>query len=131
MTLVLPVPQPTAAAGWQVYAYRTVSSQTQPAAGGVATLTLPQLDSGVQWLIDHAVVQSTSTSYTKLRLYDSQVSPLALLDGSDSGNFDVADWPNGLTVRPGAQLIAQWSNAHDGSVGTIALQVRELRQVAG
>jgi hypothetical protein len=126
--LILPVPQPTAAAGWQVYAYRTVTAQTPAAAGGLAQLTLPQLDSGVQWLIDHAVVQCTSTSYTALRLFDSQISPLALIDGSNSGNFDVADWPNGLTLQSGRQLLAQWSSASDGSVGTLMLQLRELRQ---
>jgi hypothetical protein len=66
----------------------------------VCAAQLPQLDPDELWLVDHAVIACTSTTPTAVRLYADSIDPLYLLDGSSAGGFDVADWPNGLQLRP-------------------------------
>lgn len=127
--LQLPVPLATAS-GWQLYDYREVSLTSLPAgADGTATATGPQLDPGVLWLIDHGVADCDSTTTTELRLYSGMVGRRFLLDGTGSGNFSVADWPNGLQLGPSRSLVAVWSGATTGATGVLTLQLRELRQV--
>jgi hypothetical protein len=78
------------------------------------------------------VCSSTSTTATKFRLYAGSIGPSAFRDGSDTGNFDVADWPAGLLFRGSrGSLFGQWVGASTGAVGTVTLQVRVLRQAAG
>lgn len=103
---------------------------TATAAGGVATIELDQLESYEMWLVDHMVAQCTSTTGTAMRLYADTVSARNLRDGTDTGNFDVSDWPAGLLVRPSSSLIAQWTGCSAGAVATLTLQARIMRQVA-
>jgi hypothetical protein len=106
----------------------TPSWSSQPAAGGVARIDCGQLPEGELWLIDRAVVTCTSSTKTALRLYDSAVDNQRLISGSAAGNFDEADYPAGLALRPSSALIAVWSNAADGSIATLRLQARQLRR---
>ena len=117
-----------AASQWQLVDWLEVEEQSAPAAGGLATIQLEPLGTDELWLIDHMVASCTSTSATALRLYVDDVRPLRLRDGSDRGNFDVADWPAGLLVRPSRSLIAQWSPASVGAIGTLTLQARLFRR---
>lgn len=126
--VMLPVAVGGTATSWQLVDYVAPALRTQPAAGGVCSAQLPQLDPDELWLIDHAVIACTGTTATTLRLYADQVGPLYLLDGSDAGSFDVADWPAGLVLRPSTALLAVWSGASDGAIGTITLQARSLRR---
>jgi hypothetical protein len=121
MSVVLPQ-SIASTAGWQLVDWRTESLRTDPAAGGLATATADQLESDQLWLITRAVCFCTSAGQTSLRLYASTVSPGFLLDGSERGNFDVAEYPAGLQLHGGQQLVAQWSNAAAGSVGTVNVQ---------
>jgi hypothetical protein len=128
MTFTLPTPVGSAS-GWQLTDYRQLSYTTGPAAGGTTTAYADQLDVDVMWLVDRAVVFSTSTNPSAVRLYNGSAGAGRLLSGSNSGNYDEADYPNGLLVPAGGQLLAVWTLADDGAVGTLNLQVRELRQV--
>jgi hypothetical protein len=130
MSVALPFSVPTSA-GWQLADTKWVRRRSAAAAGGVATIDVGQLGSEEMWLLDHAVVQCTSSASTRLRLYETVVDPLQLLDGSDKGNFDVADWPAGLLLSPGTSLVAQWTGAAAGAVAALTLQVRVLRRVTG
>jgi hypothetical protein len=114
------------AANWSFVDWIDVRRQTAPAAGGVADLQLDQLEPDEMWLLDHAVIQGGAGSV--VRLYDSTVDPTALLDGSDQGAFDVAEWPNGLRLGPARWLAARWSFMPDGAVGTLSLQARQFRR---
>lgn len=125
--VLLPV-QTAVAAGWNLIDYRATQRQSAPAVAGVAQLELEQLDADEMWLIDHAVVACTSSSATSVRLYAGAVSDVALIDGSASGNFDVADWPNGLLLPSSSNLIARWSGASAGAVGTLTVQLRVMRR---
>lgn len=128
MSVIVPVPVGGSAAGWSLVDYRTVRGNTSPAAGGTAQLTLEQLAGNELWLIDHAVVSCTSSTATSVRWYESSVDPLSLLDGTSSGDFDVADWPVGLLIQPSQSLVVVWSGASDGAIGTLRAQVRILRR---
>jgi hypothetical protein len=125
VTVLLPSSIPSAA-GWQLVDWIERTVTTPPASGGVATVQLEQLETDSMWLLDHMVAQSTSATPTRMRLYADAVLPGALLDGSNSGNFDVADWPAGLLVRPSVALVAQWTGCSDGAVGLLTLQGRRL-----
>jgi hypothetical protein len=128
---LVPTPVGGTATGWAVVDWLDNSYSSQPAAAGVATLQLPQLDPAVMWALSHMVCSSTSTSSTQLRLYLDSVGPQRFRDGSDRGNFDVADWPApGLLVPRGSALVAQWTGCSAGAVGTLTVQGQIMRQVA-
>lgn len=128
MTVILPDALPSAS-GWRLYDYARAQLQTPAAVGGIAQLEAAQLAGDEMWLIDHAVIYCTSSTPTAARLYASSVAPTALLDGTASGGFDVADWPAGLQLGPSSSLIAQWAGASDGAIGTLSIQYRRLRRV--
>lgn len=107
--------------------YKRVKLTSAAAADGYARATGPQLDLSELWLVDRAVVSCTSGTATELRLYESQESPAALLSGTPLGNFDEAEYPGGMLVESGRELVAVWSNATAGAVGTLNLQVRVMR----
>ena len=115
------------AIGWALVDYASVSADA-PASGGTAVAQFAQLDPDELWLIDHAVVACDSSTPTSVRWYSGQATADHLLDGSDSGNFDVGDWPAGLQLVPGSSLLVVWSGASAGAVGTITVQARVLRR---
>ncbi len=123
--VTLPTSQ-AAAAGWQLLDFVNVQLRTAPAADGQAALDAGQLDPEEMWLLDHMVISCDSTTKTTLRLYESVVDPLRILDGSSTGNFDVADWPAGLQLRPSTSLVAVWTSASAGARGVLTLQGRRM-----
>jgi hypothetical protein len=127
--VVLPTSTASAAAQWQLADWIQPQASSPPAAAGLATIELDQLDPDVMWLVDRAVVACTSTAKTAVRFYDTSVMPLALLDGSAAGNFDVTEYPQGLLVRPSRSLVAQWTGATAGAIATVTLQARVYRRV--
>lgn len=128
MGLTLPRQVVGSAGGWRLADYVSITGSSDPAADGVALVELPQLDPNELWLIDHAVVACDSLSATSVRWYADGVDPLRLLDGSAVGNFDVADWPTGLQLRPSSSLLVLWTGASDGAIGTVTVQARSLRR---
>jgi hypothetical protein len=121
MTVPVPVGL-SATSSWQVADWLDRAYNSTPAAGGTALLTLPALPDNERWQLTHMVTGCTSTTPTALRLYLDSVAAPGYRDGTDRGNFDVADWPQGLWVPPGRQLLAQWSGCSDAAVGTLTLQ---------
>jgi hypothetical protein len=128
VTLTLPT-YDAPAAGWRLADYKPRVVLTSGAAtGGKATAYGEQLPTDELWLIDHMVTSCTSADATVFRIYDGQEAEGFLLDGTDTGNFDVGGSLSGLQLAPGSQLLAVWSGATDGSVGTFRMQVRVMRQ---
>ncbi|MDO8107155.1 hypothetical protein Q6348_08090 [Isoptericola sp. b441] len=125
--VLLPAALP-AASGWSLVDNLTDAKVTGPAIAGTATADFGQLPDNELWLIDHAVVFCDSAAATTVRWYAGDTIPSRLLDGSDSGNFDVGDWPAGLLIRPSQNLLVQWSGADDLAVGTVTIQYRLLRR---
>jgi len=128
MTVILPTPIPTTNGGLVFQGWRELQLHTEPATNGAVQLELPQVDPAETLLIDHMLATCDSISATQLRLYVNAVGALNLRDGSSRGNFDVADWPQGLLVRPSTTLVAQWTGASDGAIGVLTLQARVFRQ---
>lgn len=128
MPVIVPLPVAGSASGWAVVDFLNLTVRTAPAAGGAAALQLDQLDMNELWLIDHAVLSCTSTTPTTARWYLDTPDPLRLLDGSDSGNFDVGEWSNGLQIPPSSSLVMQWTGASDGAIGSATVQARRLRR---
>jgi hypothetical protein len=130
MSVVVPVPVGGTATGWQLVDYATPQASAVADANGRAAITFDQLDPNQLWLIDHAVVNCPAGDRLppQLRLYAGSETPSRLLDGSSTGDFDVADWPNGLQLSPSTSLLVVWSGAVPGATATIALQVRVLRR---
>lgn len=128
MTIPLPQSIPTTTQ-WQLMDRRYITRSSPPAAGGIASVVFPPLDSAEMWLIDRAVASCDSSTPTKLRLYDGAAEVVRLLSGSDRGAYDEADYPGGLLLEPTSQVLAEWSDASAGAVGTIRLQVQVYRRV--
>jgi hypothetical protein len=127
--MTVPVPTSLAAtSAWGVADWLDRAYNTPAAAGGVATATLPALPDNERWQLTHMVCACTSTTATVLRLYLDNANAPGFRDGTDRGNFDVADWAMGLWVPPGRQLVAQWTGASDGAVGTLTVQATIFRR---
>lgn len=125
--VTLPTPIPSTS-GWQMTDFLRLRLRSSPAYAGQAVLDAGQLDSDVLWMIDHTVVSCDSLTRTVLRFYESAADPTRYLSGSNTGNFDEADYPGGLQVAPATSLVAVWSGASDGARGLLALQGRVYRR---
>jgi hypothetical protein len=131
------------AAGWQRTAGRGYSAfidsdrysrqVTTPAAtaSGVITASFPPVAAGRLWLVERFVVVCTSSTATVATFYADAVSILTIVEGTASGNFDIADENSPLVVDPLSTLIVQWQGAALGAVGTCRAQIRELIRVGG
>lgn len=127
MTVPVPVGLSTASS-WSLADWRKVKQTATASSAGTATIDLPVPD-GELWLLDHAVIQSTSSGTPTFRLYDSpSTSAGNLADGSNAGTFAVADWPAGLLFRPGDELVAVWTGATAGATCSLTAQLRVYRQ---
>lgn len=124
----MPEPVGGSATGWHVVDWRTKRASSAPAADGVAGAQI-DVDPDELWFVTHAVVACDSPTLTTVRWYADRIDPLRLLDGSNSGNFDVADWPgDGLILEGGSSLLVVWTGAADGAVGAVSAQVRVMRR---
>lgn len=127
--MTIPLPSSIATASqWQLVDWTDPQLQSQPAVGSVATIEVPQLASDEMWLVDRAVIVCDSSTATTMRLYRDAISPRNIRSGSSHGNFDEADYPGGLLVRPTSRLVAQWVGASAGAIATLTLQARVLRR---
>jgi hypothetical protein len=114
---------------WQLVDWLDASYKVTAGADGVATFTCPQLDDVTRWRITRAVVASTSTASTKLRLYLDAPALSTLRSGSDSGDYDEADYPAGLMIPPTRALVAQWTGGNPGDTCYLNLQAEIMRLV--
>lgn len=129
MTVPLPQPLPVTS-GWQPVDWLDRPFNSDSAGvDGVALLTLPALADDERWQLTHAVASCTSAAETRMRMYLDSVGNGTFRDGTDSGNFNVADWPQGLWVPPGRSLLARWTGCDVGAVGTLALQATIWRRM--
>lgn len=124
-------PQPVPSSqGWTFTGWKdpaVVLTSAPAGSDGKAVATGPQIPPGEQWLIDRAVCSCTSSTATQLRLYDSQQSPAFLVDSTPIGNADVTEYPAGLLLGQSSQLLAVWTSASAGAVGTLRTQIRVYR----
>lgn len=116
------------AAAWLIQDYRRTVVTSSPAAGGIAQAQLPQVPQDELWLVERIVVRCTSAATTAARLYLDQITDANILDGSRSGNFDVADQGSPIQVPGGSVLLCQWTGADNGAIATLRVQIVVLKQ---
>lgn len=122
MTAPVPRPLPTTSA-WSVYDWLDRSYTGAADATGTATVRLPAVPDAQRWQLTHMVAAATTTAPApQMRLYLDSVSLGTLRDGTTSGVFDVADWPLGLWIPAGAELLAVWTSLHPGDPVTLNMQ---------
>jgi hypothetical protein len=119
----LPVTSGWALADWLDRTYKGAADAT-----GVALITVPQLPDNERWQLTHMVAGCSTTSTTSMRLYLDQVANGALRDGTDVGNFGVADWPLGLMIPPSTSLLARWTGCNNGDPVFLTVQANILRR---
>lgn len=127
------LPTPTAAASrWTLWDYvtRDVSS-AKPAAGGLVQAMLPAVPDNELWFLDRLLVKCTSAAATAAYVYLDQVDDAHVIDGTFSGNFDVADYAAPHAIERTRQLIVQWQGAADGSVARLHAQLTVMRLADG
>lgn len=124
---VLPV-QPPASQSWTELARQTDYERSSPAAGGVAQVQFAPVPPDQYWLIEHILVQNTSTNNTQAGVYlDDATLPSNLIDGTYVGNRDVADYSSPILVESNRALIVEWTNCNAGDVATAYIQYRVFK----
>jgi hypothetical protein len=129
MTVPAPYALPATSA-WQLIDWVDNTYNAIADATGVALITLPSLPSDTRWQLTHAVAGCASAAQPVMRLYLDSVGNPNLRDGTNTGIFDVADWPMGLMVPPGRSLLARWTGCNVGDQAFLNLQANVLRQSA-
>jgi hypothetical protein len=76
---------------------------------------------GNQWLLDHIAIRCNSLLVPYLFVYAApsvkQITPQYVVDYTDSGNNDIAEYPQAQLVDVGERLILQWSGC--STLGTL------------
>lgn len=126
MSFVLPTYTPPAGS-WQLVDWLDQSWAATAGDDGTATLTLDALGPAVRWRITRSVVSSTSAASSSVRHYLGSVGVGNLRSGSNSGNYDEADYPAGLMIPPTGVYVTQWTGCTPGATCTLALQAEILR----
>jgi hypothetical protein len=115
-------------AKWSLWDYRQLVATSKAAAGGIADAVLTQVPQDELWLLDRVVVVCTSSSTTSAFLYLNTADDRNVLDGTQVGNFDVADQSSPIQLPGGSTLLCRWAGASNGAVGTIRAQVTVMKQ---
>lgn len=102
---------------------RTASA---PVAGdGTALVQFATVEAGTSWLVDRLMVIGAGGG--RCYVYDDPALPdLAVLDGTTSGDFDIAEYPQGLQVDETRTLCLRWIGATPGHTATARAQLRIL-----
>jgi hypothetical protein len=108
--------------------YRHAVATSQPAAGGTCTALVPAVPADETWLVDRMTVLCTSTTDTEARVYIGSADGRNLVDGSISGNLDIADESQPVLADSGDELRCVWTGATDGAVGTFRIQYRLVQR---
>jgi hypothetical protein len=127
MTVPVPYSLPVSSS-WQLVDWADKTYTGTADAGGVALVTLDPLPDFERWQLTHMVAGAQTTAAPQMRLYLDQVANASLRDGTSSGAFDVADWPAGLMVPPGRQLLARWTGCNPGDPVFLTLQANIFRR---
>ena len=116
-------------AGLVVVDYRREAKRTTPADGtGVMLVTFDPVPAGLLWLVQRVTVTTTSTTQTQAGVYAGDPTPANLVDGTNSGNLDVADQASPILVDSSVSLNVQWTGASAGAVGTVTVQYQLVQR---
>lgn len=125
---ILPRPAPSSAAQWVFDDYEQDYAVSKPAAGGTCQVAFGPVPEDQLWLLERVTVACTSSTATTCTLYADVIDPGRVLDYTPTGNLDVADESCPIQLESGTTLLAVWSAASAGAVGTARVQFRILRR---
>jgi hypothetical protein len=126
--VILPAQQ-NAASKWVVADYGSTWAKSSPSAGGQAVADVATVPPDELWLIDRIRVSSTSTTPTAS--YVCLGDTTHDVEGTASGNYDIADESSPIQAPGGVDILQLWAAGSDGSVGTVYMQWTVLRQASG
>ncbi len=120
------------AAAWAVHDFGQRSLTSAPAdATGRCQTHLGPVPQDELWRIDRMVVSSDGSTDTTVGIYLDTVDPVRAIDGTEVGNFDVADLAAAIQLHGGTAMVCGWSGASLGAVGTLHVQWQILRRTGG
>lgn len=85
---------------------------------GTAVAAWDAVQLAYMWLVTGITVRSNSAADTRSYVWAGP----RLMDGSDSGNFDISDRSSPILVAAGEQFQVVWTGATPGAVCTIDAQ---------
>ena len=119
----------TSGAALQVIDYRTSALRSQPApASGVVTLTFAQVPDGQLWRVERITVTSTSSTNTTAVVYSGDLDTTNIVDGTASGNLDIADQLSPIVVDSTLSLTIAWSGVSVGALCTARIQYQIVQR---
>ena len=119
----------TSGVALQVIDYRTSSLRSGPApASGIVTLTFPQVADGQLWLVERITVTSTSSTNTAAVVYAGDIDTVNVVDGTNSGNLDLADELSAILVDSTLALTIAWSGVSVGKICTARIQYQIVQR---
>lgn len=127
--MFLPV-QSSAAGGWSLWDFRqeTLSSPQATASGQQLYVTLGPVPQDELWLINRLVVSCDSSLDTTAGVYLDVIDPARAIDGTDTGNFDVADYASPLQLPGATAMVCAWEGAAAGAQGILRAQYQVMRK---
>ena len=118
--------QLASAQGWVLADYSQKWSVSQPSAAGVAIAVIATVPQDELWLLDRFRVSNNSTQTTAAYVCLDDIT--RDVDGTSSGNYDIADEMSPIHAPGGSQILMLWAGGSDGSVGTVYMQWTVLRR---
>jgi len=107
---------------------------------GTASILTEAAEPGFYWRVERQTTLTTDSSDNlvtppagaNLMVYKGTVaSPIAFRDGSQAPGLDVADQSQPITLRPGEQLLFQWTGLAAGTIAYATVQYSLYQRVAG
>lgn len=95
-------------------------------ADGTVTLTIEPDSTGAGRLIDYVVVSASTIVSPTCTIYDTDIAPGRLFDGTTNGRGAVAAYNPPRVVLPSSPLIVVWRNLNPGDQATIRIEYRLL-----
>lgn len=103
------------------------------ATSGIAVATFDQVPSGTKWMVDRLIVSLPGATGYAYVYDDPSMGQRSLLDGTTTGAFAPGDYPAGMLIDEGQQLVVQWQGVPVGSetFGIARVQLRSLLLTPG
>lgn len=108
--------------------YRRQARTATADATGTATVTFDAVPAGQLWLVERFAVSSSSSTQTTCQIYAGDPAPANLVDGTTSGNLDVADEASPILIDSSLSLNAQWTGASSGASCTVTVQYQLVQR---
>lgn len=91
-------------------------------ATGIAERTVTPRGARTGWQIERIRATGSGAGIPELTVYQGEVSVNRFLDGTGSGNNDVAEFPNPVQLQPGEFLTLRWEQGTPGGIVSVVVE---------